>query len=37
MGEHLRQSADNSAMTGTVSLTAKLPAPKHAYDLRSGK
>jgi len=37
MGEDLQQSADNSAMTGSISITAKLPAPKHAYDLRSGK
>lgn len=37
MGEDLQQSADNSAMTGDISITAQLPAPKHAYDLRSGK
>ena len=37
MGEDLQQSADNSAMTGAISITAKLSAPKHAYDLRSGK
>ncbi|MBC7967012.1 MAG: hypothetical protein H7Z17_13925, partial [Fuerstia sp.] len=37
MGEDLQQSADNSEMTGAISITARLPAPKHAYDLRSGK
>ncbi|MEJ7590437.1 MAG: hypothetical protein WKF77_02740 [Planctomycetaceae bacterium] len=37
MGEDLQQSADNSAMKGSISITAKLSAPKHAYDLRSGK
>ena len=37
MGEDLQQSADNSAMKGAISITAKLPAPKHVYDLRAGK
>ena len=37
MSEDLQQSADNFAMTGAISFTAKLPAPKHVYDLRSGK
>jgi hypothetical protein len=37
MGEDLQQSADNSGMTGAISITARLPAPKHAYDLRSGR
>jgi hypothetical protein len=37
MGEDLQQSADNSGMTGAISITAGLPAPTHAYDLRTGK